>query len=65
MRIINTNPIWYDMPNNVIGVPLNPITGESVTDGDKASIFYFVYGSELHNHDTEYVYKEKTTTLMS
>ena len=65
MRIVNTNATWYDTPNNVVGLPLNPITGETPKEGEKSTIFYFLYGSELHNHDTEFVYKEKTTATMS
>ena len=53
---------WYDTPNNVVAVPLNPITGEKPVEGDKSVLFYYVYGSELNNHDTEFVFKEKTTS---
>ena len=49
------------MPDNVIGIPLNSITGEVSEDNNKTSIFYYVNGSEYHNQDTEFVYKEKTT----
>ena len=52
---------WYEMPDNVIGIPLNSITGEVSEDNNKTSIFYYVNGSEYHNQDTEFVYKEKTT----
>lgn len=38
-------PSWYEPPNNVVGIPLNPITGEYVTTG-KSSMYYFVKGSE-------------------
>lgn len=50
---------WYKMPNNVVGIPLNSITGEVTDDKDKTTIFYYVNGSEYHNQDTEFVYKEK------
>ena len=52
---------WYEMPSNVIGVPLNAITGEETNDEDNMNIFYYVNGSEYNNQDTEFVYKEKTT----
>ena len=58
---IDNNHNWYDTPNNVVAVPLNPITGEKPNEGDKSILFYYVYGSELNNHDTEFVFKEKTT----
>ncbi len=36
---------WYEIPRNVIGIPLNPITGSYATKG-KSSMFYFVKGTE-------------------
>ncbi len=36
---------WYETPRNVIGIPLNPITGTYATKG-KSSMFYFVKGTE-------------------
>jgi hypothetical protein len=50
---------WYKMPDNVIGIPLDSITGEVTNDNKKTNIFYYVNGSEYHNKDTEFVYKEK------
>ena len=50
---------WYDMPNNVVGIPLNAITGEVTEDMKKTTIFYYVNGSEYNNQDTEFVFKEK------
>lgn len=41
----DTEPSWYESPNNVVGIPLNPITGEYVTKG-KNAMYYFVKGSE-------------------
>lgn len=41
----NKDKIWYEMPQNVIGIPLDPITGEFVTTG-KSTMYYFVRGSE-------------------
>ncbi len=52
---------WYEMPSNVIGVPLNAITGEETDDLSKTSIFYYVNGSEYNNQDIEVVFKEKET----
>ena len=37
---------WYEIPNNIVGLPLNPITGENNNDNKKANIFYFKKGSE-------------------
>lgn len=36
---------WYSQPTNVIGVPLDPLSGEFVTIG-KNTMYYFVKGSE-------------------
>ena len=38
---------WYKKPNNVIGVLVNPITGElSIEKDDKKKILYYINGSE-------------------
>lgn len=50
---------WYEMPNNIVGVPLNSITGEETDDSSKTSIFYYVNGSEYNNKNTEVVFNEK------
>lgn len=41
----DTPNAWYELPRNVIGIPLNPITGTYATKG-KSSMFYFVKGTE-------------------
>ncbi|MGN1370709.1 MAG: transglycosylase domain-containing protein [Candidatus Coprovivens sp.] len=61
MENLNIEKKWYDMPNNVVGVPLDAITGEVTNNKEKTNIFYYVNGSEYNNQDTEFVYKEKTT----
>lgn len=58
---IKINKEWYDIPNNVVGVPLDSITGELTNNKERTTIFYYVNGSEYNNQDTELVYKEKTT----
>lgn len=40
---------WYEIPDDVIGIPLNPITGKESKKDEKNSIFYFLKGSELIN----------------
>jgi len=52
---------WYEIPNNVVGIPLNAITGEEEKDTSKLNVFYYINGSEYNYKDTEFVYKEKTT----
>lgn len=41
----NVEPSWYEIPKNVIGVPLTPVSGDYVTTG-KNTMFYFIKGSE-------------------
>ena len=55
---------WYDTPQDVTGVLVNPITGEPAQEGDsKAKVFYFVKGTEPvvgnNDNDLEKVWKEK------
>ena len=46
---------WYDIPDNIVGVLVNPLTGELATDDDKKKkLFYFLKGTEPHV-DSEYV----------
>ena len=56
---INIEKDWYKMPNNVVGVPLDAITGEVTDIQEKTTIFYYVNGSEYNNQDTEFVFNEK------
>lgn len=38
---------WYDMPSNVVGVLVNPITGKPATNEDKIKkILYYIKGTE-------------------
>ena len=54
---------WYEAPNNIVGVLVNPITGELAKTGDKkAKLFYFVKGTEPHSdysYDLDLVFKEE------
>ena len=52
---------WYKMPDDVVGVMVNPINGQLAKEGDKLSkIFYFLKGTEptFNNTDLESVFKE-------
>ena len=52
---------WYDMPDNVVGVLVNPITGKLANkDDSKAKVFYFLKGTEptYNNTDLEVAFKE-------
>lgn len=38
---------WYEKPNNVVGVLVNPITGEIATDNDKnKKVLYYIKGTQ-------------------
>ncbi len=37
---------WYKVPDNVIGVAIDPISGKASTDGNKAKILYYIKGTE-------------------
>ena len=54
---------WYKAPNNIIGVLVNPITGEiSKADDKKSKMFYFVKGTEPYtnqSYDLDSVFKEE------
>ena len=54
---------WYKAPNNIVGVLVNPITGELAKEGDKKTkMFYFVKGTEPytdHNYDLDAIFKEE------
>lgn len=46
------DPVWYDIPNNVSGVLVNPITGKPATENDKnTKIMYYIKGTEPTNSD--------------
>ena len=46
MEQIKKRNIWYETPKNVVGVMLNSVTGTITTDVNKASMFYYVAGTE-------------------
>ena len=54
---------WYDAPNNVVGVFVNPITGELAKNEDKKKkLFYFVKGTEPFSdyvYDLDAIFKEE------
>ena len=53
---------WYELPKNVVGTLINPITGELSKEGDKhTKIFYFLKGTEPNyvSRDFEAVFKEE------
>lgn len=59
----NKNSKWYNTPNNIVGVLVNPLTGEMTDDNSKKSkMFYFIKGTEPHTdngYDLDAVFKEE------
>ena len=58
---VETN--WYKKPENVVGVLVNPLTGQLAKEGDKKNkIFYFIKGTEPYTNepspDLDSVFKE-------
>ncbi len=48
----DTEDKWYDIPNNVVGVLVNPINGKPATENDKKKkILYYIKGTEPSNDD--------------
>ena len=58
----DTDNSWYSIPDNVVGVLVNPITGELAdTESDKSKLFYYLKGTEptyYSNKDLETVFKQ-------
>lgn len=42
----NNESSWYEMSENIVGIPLNTITGKYEKNNKKSSLFYFKKGSE-------------------
>ena len=40
---------WFETPNNVVGVAIEPISGKIATNGNKAKILYYIKGTEPSN----------------
>lgn len=52
---------WYDMPKDVVGVPVNPISGKTDEASKNKEIFYFLRGTEptYKNTDLETAFREE------
>ena len=50
---------WYQTPPNVVGVILDAVSGKTTNDSSKATIFYYVKGTENVSRDVESVFKEE------
>ena len=54
---------WYSVPDNIVGVLVNPLTGNLASENDKKKkLFYFLKGTEPHDdnyYDLDSVFKEE------
>ena len=61
------NVNWYDIPNNVIGVLVDPLTGSIAKEDTKnPKLFYFIKGTEPkneNNYDLDYVFNDEDVIL--
>lgn len=51
--------VWYDTPKNVVAIPLDAVTGNVAVDQKKATLYYYVKGSEPGVKKEQYVIKEE------
>ena len=48
--MIDKDVEWYEMPSNVVGVLVNPVTGTIATNEDKnKKVLYYLKGTEPVN----------------
>lgn len=60
---------WYDIPTNVVGVVVNPITGVIANDNDtKKEMFFYIKGTEpslnYKTKDLDAVFKEENKVVI-
>ena len=52
---------WYETPKNVVAIPLDAVTGKPTNDVNKATLYYYVKGTEPGVTNEQYVIKEETS----
>jgi len=64
--LVNKDNSWYEIPDNVVGVLVNPINGQLATeDSEKSKIFYYIKGTEPGldlGYNFEQVFKEENNS---
>ena len=54
-KTFNDKEVWYEKPNNVVGVLVEPISGKPATDNDKnKKLMYFLKGTEPKETDSTF-----------
>ena len=56
---------WYDMPKDVVGVPIDPISGKTDKKDKNKKVFYFLRGTEptYKNMDLETAFREENDKI--
>lgn len=52
---------WYQMPSNVVGMPLNAVEGTPTLDSNKVNMFYYLRGTEPDYDISVYEKKDAIT----
>ena len=55
----NIGDNWYDTPKNVVAIPLDAVTGKVTNNQNKATLYYYVKGSEPGVTNEQYVMSEE------
>ena len=55
----NIGDSWYELPKNVVAIPLDAVTGKPTNDVNKATLYYYVKGTEPGVSREQYVINEE------
>ena len=55
----NIGDSWYELPKNVVAIPLDAVTGKPTIDVNKATLYYYVKGTEPGVSREQYVMNEE------
>ncbi len=55
----NIGDSWYELPKNVVAIPLDAVTGKPTNDVNKATLYYYVKGTEPGVSREQYVMNEE------
>ena len=55
----NIGDSWYELPKNVVAIPLEAVTGKPTNNVNKATLYYYVKGTEPGVSREQYVMNEE------
>ena len=55
----NIGDNWYELPKNVVAIPLDAVTGKPTNNVNKATLYYYVKGTEPGVSREQYVMNEE------